>query len=502
MAVARGPLGIAPILWILALSLLWRVFFAAVLPLGTDEAYALAVGRSYSISFYDHPPLGFWAPALAEDVLGAAGPLGYRIPNLALGTLAVWFLYLSGRRLGGEKAGLWTALLAALAPFMALSGVMILPDAPLYAGMTGALYALIRLAQGETDRFWLWVFGGLCLAVALASKYQAGLLPISLLIWIAVTRSAWGWLARPGFWLAVGLAMLGLLPVLLWNIGNGWASFAFHGGRAGGGVNPANFALMVLAQALYLLPVILVWGVGRLMSRDLWRDPVVRLLILIALGPIVMFNAIYLFSGGTLPHWSMPGWMVLLPLMGVWLAQGAGTAAGRWLIGIAVPIHLLLAGIALHVQTGFLTAASDPLPEWDNSVPLIPMAETRAAMAASGHLDEANLLAATGWTEAGHIAAALGREHPMRVIDGRAHHFAFMPGQSMGGAARLIGITRLTEAEGLAHDLLETARQHDPGARLLGIVTVERGSRPYFALPVVALSLDPVRLSAQEGDEF
>ncbi|PWG16425.1 ArnT family glycosyltransferase [Salibaculum griseiflavum] len=502
MAAARGPLGIAPILWILALSLLWRVFFAAVLPLGTDEAYALAVGRSYSISFYDHPPLGFWAPALAEDVLGAAGPLGYRIPNLALGTLAVWFLYLSGRRLGGEKAGLWTALLAALAPFMALSGVMILPDAPLYAGMTGALYALIRLAQGETDRFWLWVFGGLCLAVALASKYQAGLLPISLLIWIAVTRSAWGWLARPGFWLAVGLAMLGLLPVLLWNIGNGWASFAFHGGRAGGGVNPANFALMVLAQALYLLPVILVWGVGRLMSRDLWRDPVVRLLILIALGPIVMFNAIYLFSGGTLPHWSMPGWMVLLPLMGVWLAQGAGTAAGRWLIGIAVPIHLLLAGIALHVQTGFLTAASDPLPEWDNSVPLIPMAETRAAMAASGHLNGADLLAATGWTEAGHIAAALGREHPMRVIDGRAHHFAFMPGQSMGGAARLIGITRLTEAEGLALDLLETARQHDPGARLLGIVTVERGSRPYFALPVVALSLDPVRLSAQEGDEF
>jgi 4-amino-4-deoxy-L-arabinose transferase-like glycosyltransferase len=501
MGSARGPFGIAPILWILALSLLWRVFFAAVLPLGTDEAYALAVGRSFAISFYDHPPLGFWAPALAEDVLGATGPLGYRIPNLVLGTLAVWFLYLAGRRLGGESAGLWTALLAALAPFMALSGVMILPDAPLYAGMTGALYALIRLAQGETDRFWLWVFGGLCLAVALASKYQAGLLPVSLLVWIAVTRSAWGWLARPGFWLAVGLALLGLLPVLLWNIGNGWASFAFHGGRAGGGVNPANFALMVVAQALYLLPVILVWGVGRLLSRDLWREPVPRLLILIALGPIVMFNAIYLFSSGTLPHWSMPGWMVLLPLMGTWLAQRPGHAARRWLFGLAVPIHLLLAGIALHVQTGLLTAASDPPPGWDNTVPLIPMAETRAAMTASGYLDGADLLAATGWTEAGHLAAALGRERPMRVIEGRAHHFAFMPGQSIGGAALLIGIARLSDGDSLAGDLLETARRFDPDARLLGVVAVERGSRPYFALPVVALSLDPLPAPAQEGTE-
>jgi len=486
----RGPHGIALILWLLVLSLLARGVIASILPLGTDEAYALAVGRSFSISFFDHPPLGFWAPALAE-LAGAQSPLGYRVPNLVLGTVAVWFLYLSGRRLGGEAAGLWTAVLAALAPFMAYAGVMILPDAPLYAGMTGALYALIRLAQGGTDRLWLWLLGGLSLAVALASKYQAGLLPISLLVWLAVTPSARGWLVRPGFWIAGVLSLAGLVPVLVWNLSNDWASFAFHGGRAGGGVNPGNFATMALAQALYLLPVLLVLALGRLVARDAWRDPVTRLLLLIALGPIVMFNAINLFSSGTLPHWSMPGWLVLLPLVGVWLSRIHRPGPRRWLIGFAAPMHLLLLLVSIHAASGLLTRWADTRPGWDDSTPLIPMAATRAALQGSGLLEGMAVLAAPGWIEAGHISAAMGPDWPMRVLSARPHHFGFMAGQQATGPARLIGIARLDRAEPETERLLTLARQVDPDARALGHVVVPRGAQGYFALPVIALDLAP-----------
>ncbi|MFN7003809.1 MAG: hypothetical protein ACK4NW_10310, partial [Roseinatronobacter sp.] len=54
--------GVGVIWWIIGGALLWRGVLAALMPLGTDEAYALAVGRGFDLSFFDHPPLGFWAP--------------------------------------------------------------------------------------------------------------------------------------------------------------------------------------------------------------------------------------------------------------------------------------------------------------------------------------------------------------------------------------------------------------------------------------------------------
>ena len=490
MVLVPRPFGISLISLILLLSLIWRVIFSYVLPLGTDEAYALAVGRSFSLSFFDHPPLGFWAPALAEDILGAISPLGYRTPNLFLGTLSVWLLYLCGRQLGGEVAGLWTAILATFAPFMTFSGIMILPDGPLYAGLAGALYSLIRLAQGEENKFWLWVFGGTSLAVALASKYQAGLLPISLLIWLVFTRRAWVWLFMPGFWVAMLISLLGILPVMLWNINHDWASFNFHRERVGDGLNLLTFGFMIAAQALYIIPVIFIWSSMRLLSGDLWRDAVSRLLLLIALAPIAMFNLIYLFDGRSLPHWSMPGWMALLPLVGVWLSCRPWASAQRWLLGLTLSTHFLLMAIAVHVGNGTFTNYLEDTPNWDNTVPLIPMARTRQALEESGYLEGADLLAASSWIEAGHIGAAMGSDWPMRVLQSEPHHFAFMSGHALSGEARLIGIARLNDQDAMTKKLLTIAQTLDPTARLIGVVILKRGLRSYFALPVIAFLLE------------
>lgn len=475
-------------LWlILGASLLWRGLIAWVLPLGTDEAYALAVGRDFSLSFFDHPPIGFWLPALAET-WGAGTEFALRLPNLILGTIALWLLAETGRALGGERAMLWTASLGALAPFMAMSGLMILPDAPLYVGLTGAMYALIRLAQGD-ERLWLWAFGGMCLGLALASKYQAGLLPIALLIWIAVTPPAWRWLAQPGFWLALVLSLLGLAPVLIWNIGNEWASFAFHGGRAGGGLNLANFGQMVGAQLIYLSPAIAIWSTMRLGVRDLWADPVARLLMMIGLGPILMFNVIYLFSAGTLPHWTMPGWLFLLPLVGAWLAKGRSRTAGLWLVGTAVPIHLIVSVLALQAGTGVLTQARSPLPKWDNSVPLIPMTEARLALEESDILDGADLIAAMNWIKAGHVSAALGPDWPVRVLSNDPHHFQFMDGHAMTGAAVLLDVTLLGSATAALDRLVQEMEELglDPVQPM--IVPIRRGASDYFALIAIRVSI-------------
>jgi 4-amino-4-deoxy-L-arabinose transferase-like glycosyltransferase len=472
--------------WIIGAALVLRGLFAAILPFGTDEAYALAVGRSFSLSFFDHPPLGFWAPALMEAI-GAQGVFAYRVPSLVLGAMALWFLYLTGRRLGGEAAGLWTAGLAAMSPAISYSGALVLPDAPLFAALSATIYCLVRLAQGEADRLWLWLGGGVALALGLASKYQAGLLPLALLLWLATSPGQWHWLRRPGFYIAVAVSLLGLAPVVVWNISHDWASFAFHGDRAGGGLNPENFVTMAAAQAIYLLPVILAWALRILSLGALWRRGETRLLILLGLAPIVMFNAIYAVSEGTLPHWTMPGWLVLLPLVGMVLAQGRWRHGKAWLLGMGVPLHLTLFVVALHLQSGVLTRHLDAPPGWDRTVPFVPLGATRDALTQAGVLAGAEFLAAPNWIEAGHIAAALGGDLPMRVIGGRAHHFQFMAPQTGPGAGILIGIATRDGQAAEMERLIALATAQGYQARALGAVPVDRGGRPYFALPVIAI---------------
>lgn len=485
MARRRGAVPV--IWWIIGAALGLRAGFAAIMPFGTDEAYALSVGRSFSLSFFDHPPLGFWAPA-AMEVLGAQGVFFYRLPSVVLGGVTLWFLYLSGRRLGGEAAGLWTAALAALAPAITYSGALVLPDAPLYAGLSITLYCLIRLAQGQEGRLMLWVWGGVALGVALASKYQAGLVALAVLLWIGSAPSHWNWLGRAGFYLALALALVGLMPVVIWNMAHGWVSFSFHGGRAGGGLDLGNFAKMGAAQALYLLPIILLWALRVVSLSALWRRAETRLLILVGLAPIVMFNAIYLVSPSSLPHWTMPGWMALLPLVGMTLAQGRWRHARAWLLGMALPLHLALFGIAIHGRTGILTRHIDPPPGWDQTAPFIPLSQTRAALEQSGFLTGADFLAAPSWIEAGHIAAALGDARPMRVIGGRPHHFQFIAPQSGPGTGVMLGIVRLGAQDAEADRLIARATEQGYDAAYLGHVAVNRGDRPYFALPVVLVT--------------
>ena len=82
-------------------------------------------------------------------------------------------------------------------------------------------------------------------------------------------------------------------------------------------------ALMQAGQILYLLPPIAVLAV-----MGLWRTAASRpesaqlLLWLIAMGPIVLFNIVYLFSNKSFPHWTMLGWMFALILTAQMIAGG------------------------------------------------------------------------------------------------------------------------------------------------------------------------------------
>ncbi len=477
------------VLW---LSLGARALLALLLPLGVDEAYMLAAAREFSLSFFDHPPLGFWSPVLATILSGVEHPFIYRIPTLIYGTLTMGLLYGIGREIGNRRTGLLTAVLYAISPMFFVAGVAVLPDGPLSVGSAFCVLWLVRIAK-STGPVPLahWVYVGAGLAVALASKYQAALIPVATLVFMLATPAGRRWFLQPGIYLAALIGLLGLLPVLLWNMQNGWASFVFHGARTGNGLNPGNFATMLLGQAVYLLPPVLMLAI-----IGIWRGvrcgrPEQVLLAYIALAPILAFNAIYLISNQSFPHWTMPGWIFALPLAGLFLAQLELRRQRRYrtaLIGFGAPMLVLLALLAAHTRTGILTRFLSPTPPaWDQTQDVFDYSPMLKILTERGDLQGVDLIASRNWITAGFMSTGLQGNWPIRVLSDPKHHFYFMQGEAETGVALLLDPRLNSNVNKALPGLMDVARRIDPQAVALKPIRLNRGGIPYITVNVIRL---------------
>jgi 4-amino-4-deoxy-L-arabinose transferase-like glycosyltransferase len=475
---------------VLAAGLLFRLAVAAWMPLGLDEAYAVAVARDLSLAFFDHPPLGFWAGVAVPALTGWEAPLAYRLPAVVLGTVtgvAVWRL---GLLLAGPVAGLWAAVLYVLAPHMVLgSGLMVVPDAPMNAALAWLAVLLVRMAQGiAPPPLRLWRAAGALFAVALASKVQAGLAALAVLGWLAADPVRRGWLATPGPWAGAVLGMTGLLPSILWNAANGWPSVTFHGARVTLAADPANLAAMAAGQLAFLLPPVAALAVLGLAGAGRWGAGG-RALRWLAVVPLVVFGLVFLFGSYTFPHWTMQGWLMALPLAGAWVAGAGARAAARaraWLAGFAGFGWGLAVVALIHLPTGLLTRWIDNPPEWDATVGLYDWRAAAPVLATEGWLDGAGLILSDGWIDAGLMGTALGGALPVRVEGtlAAAHHFAFLPGARATGRALY-----LAEAPGRLAAGRALAARMGLAVERAGIITLPRGGRPHAAVAALRVTI-------------
>jgi 4-amino-4-deoxy-L-arabinose transferase-like glycosyltransferase len=479
--------------WLVAGGLLWRAALAAWLPLGLDETYAIAAAREFSISFFDHPPIGFWLPVWAAWLTGVEHPFVYRLPAVVLGTVTAVGVWRLGTMLGGARAGLAALALYTVAPHMVVgAGIFVLPDAPLDAALVWLAVVLVAMTrQTAPPGPRLWAGAGVLFALALASKYQAGLVAVGLLGFLLADPARRRWLVTPGPWLGVAVGLIGLAPVLWWNAQNDWASLAFHGARTGQPPDPLNLLKMTAIQAVYLLPpVAVVIALGMAGAARAGAAAGARLLLWLSGVQIGLFSVIYLFGTYTFAHWTMPGWLLALPLGGWWLATAAPAAARRarrWIVGVAVPVWALALLAAAHVNTGVLTRALDPIPEWDNTREIFRWDAMAGPLAAGGWLDGAEMLVAGDWVSGGQISTALGGRLPMRVLSQDAHHFAFMSAATREAPALMLVIGAPEAIAAIMDDAAAVAARAGAQVVRRGTIVLPRGGRPYAAVGALRL---------------
>lgn len=315
---------------IFAISLIVKLALAALIPLTNDEAYYWVWSQHMQWSFYDHPPVVAWLFWLGQQFSFFPGMVRWPGVLLGHGTLFLWLLILRPF-LNDEQRTYWLWL-ALLSPLVGGTNIVVTPDLPLLFFNALALYVFYRW---RNQPLWYWALAfGFTVGLGLSSKYVMVLFVVSLLPLVVLSRQVRNPFLRQFPWIVLG-AVLGTLPVWLWNILNDFASIRFqldHG--LGKAVWKPRWTIdYVLLQIGLIFPPVLYWAL-RAKRRSLptvfhllaWV-PLVFFLFTTTRGyveanwPIVAYPAIFALAASSIPlnhralTFTLRLWAVLLTLL-------------------------------------------------------------------------------------------------------------------------------------------------------------------------------------------
>jgi len=231
-----------------------RVSFTGIMGLMPQDAYYYFYARHLDLSYFDHPPmiaylLRFFTTLLGEKVF--ALKLADTIVTIFT---VIAFYQLAKKFLGGDKP--WKATTLLISTFMiSILSLISTPDVPLLLCWTLSLNFLQEAVLKKKNIYWVWagIFSGLCFD----SKYTAIFLLVGLLGFLLVSKPNRRLLFSR--WMILYLFCFGvtILPVVIWNLHNGFASFKFQSeGRVHEGIqiDPNGFFGVIGHQSAILLP--------------------------------------------------------------------------------------------------------------------------------------------------------------------------------------------------------------------------------------------------------
>jgi hypothetical protein len=300
-----------------------------------DELYFLACGQRLSWGYVDQPPL-IAVVARLVDVLFGESLVGVRTPPaLAAGGLVALTGWLAHRLGGGTFAIALSGLAVALAPINLAFGHMLTMNAFEVLFWTGCAALLVRLVRTDERRLWLGV--GALVGLGVLNKHSMGFFAVCLALGLLLTPERRLMASR---WLGFGalLAVLLVLPHVLWQLHNGWPMFELL--RNGQLYKNAPFALgeFLSGQLLLLHPLFApLWltGLGALLfSRALRPYRALGLGYVLLLGLYILLRAKAYYMGPAYPMLFAAGAGVMeralrgaLPRAAVLAVVAAGGAA-------------------------------------------------------------------------------------------------------------------------------------------------------------------------------
>jgi hypothetical protein len=439
---------------LIVISTVVRALVAAFTDLGNDEAYYWTYALYPDLSHFDHPPMVGFMIQLFTANLHLPGEFFMRLSSVLFGALNTWLIFRIGSRLRNAYTGFYAALLYTGSVYcFVIAGIFILPDTPQLLFWLLSLHLLLGslnadpATKKEKSRLLL---AGLTIGLAMLSKYTAVFLWVGALLYILFYDRKW--LKTKELYLALSFSALLFLPVIIWNVKNGFISFTYHSERVdilSGGLRPDFFLTELGGQFFYNNPVNVIliltalWAVVR--KRTFLKRGLTAALLFYSLPLILLFLLFALFRA-TLPHWTGPGYIALMLLAAAWLDERQRLSSRRVMVPLwnKISLGLLLVIMAtgfIQIRTGFI-----PFNRWhigDPSMEMYGWKQLRHKFTPlyrddiqQGRMNPGSVIITSKWFPAAHLDYYVATpEHiPLFAVNtlGEIHKYAWIDKERVG----------------------------------------------------------------------
>lgn len=321
-----------------------RLWVSAATGLVLDEAYYTQWSFFLSPGYLDHPPAIAWQIAAGRLVAGNT-ELAVRLFAVLNGVIVALAIHRIGvllfdRRTAALAVIWYTASTAAALLFIAT------PDSPSVLFWTLTLWAIAEVVAGRSANWWL--VAGLFVGLGIASKLTNAFLPIGIGLFVLSSRERRVWLRIWQPWAAIAVAVIALVPMLMWNAQHEWATFLFQGQRIAGGNyltdGPVgNLVDLLGGQLLAAGPILFVLAMAAIVIAFVrWLRPDGLALTVLSSLPLILFMAQHILRWKVEANWPVVIWPALA-------LAGASLIANwrHWVGAVLRWVHVAVGAIAI-----------------------------------------------------------------------------------------------------------------------------------------------------------
>ena len=360
------------LIWLLAISAVVRGFLAAWLEFGNDEVYYWTYALYPDWSHFDHPGMVGWVIQLFSLNLLLDSEFFIRLSSVLFTTANTYIIFRIGKEIRDARTGFYAALLytASLYAFV-ITGVFILPDTPLNLFWLLSFWMAVRYLKIEKQQNRHILLCGLFAGLATLSKYTGAFIWVGIGLYILIFDRKR--LKDPFLYLSLLITALFCVPILYWNMQNGFISFTFHGERVSlfGKPNPGTFGTELAGELFYNNPVNFVLVVTTLVmtfKKKTHADRNAQRLILCTALPLIALFLFFSLTRPTLPHWNAPAYNLLLLLVASWLTERHAQNGNAFVIPKSIVASLSVLALvvllgSIEIKTGVVPLSPYTEPE-------------------------------------------------------------------------------------------------------------------------------------------
>lgn len=350
------------LLLLLIVSTFVRFIIANSIELGNDEVYYISYALYPDLSHFDHPPMVGWIIQLFTFNLALSNDIYIRLGAVVCGTISTWLIYLIGKNIGDKTIGWYSALLYTFSLYgFIITGIFIMPDSPQLVFWLLTILFVFKAVDAKSYHVSMFILlAGVSGGLAMLSKYTSIFILFGLIVFFLKDRQ---WLSKWYVYLAMLIAFILFLPVVYWNMTNDFISFTFHTDRvtvSDSLINFKYFAKELFGQMIYNNPVNYILLIFSLVffykNKKTLVNKKINLLFYISFPLILTFLLISLFRS-TLPHWTGPAFITLIPVIALWLQRKVESNSSRsifpWQVFLsALFLLIVVSGAYLQISRG------------------------------------------------------------------------------------------------------------------------------------------------------